>query len=179
MKTAALFIKGVSMNEKIHKILHGRGVYELLAVFLSVGLLVYNFIIIPYLNTQIANGIKSNPPSITIEDKVLVDSFRAKPTPKILPNGKYQVAEVVDGKEIKVTYYFSEDKTVTKEVILWGKYNLGGSAKYHFDGSVLMYTDIIGDKYLFPEIGEAVSVRDDNTIILHEESRSTSLIHVK
>lgn len=169
------------MNEKTHKILeqHGRGVYDLLVVLFIVGLLVYNFVITPYLNTQLVNGIKYNPPSITIEDKALVDGFRAKPTPAILPDGKYQVVEVVDGKEVKVTYYFDDDKTVTKEVIFLGKYNLGGSAKYHFDGSALVYTDITGDKYLFPEIGEAVSVPDDNTIVLHEVSRSTSLIHVK
>lgn len=53
------------MNEKTHKILH-------LVVLFIVGLLVYSFVITPYLNTQFVNGIKYNPPSIAIEEKALI-----------------------------------------------------------------------------------------------------------
>lgn len=128
-------------------------------------LLIYAFV--EYANHQKMLSMKSNPPPITVDEKELIDRFKVKPQPEVLPSGKYYSEVESNGEDYKITYYFGDNNTITKEVSIWeDKYELSGSAKYHFVGSVLVFTDIAGDKALFSELGEAISVVDVHNIIL-------------
>ena len=154
----------------------GIGAFDLMVVLLLAGMALYYLMIVPYQNTQVVNEIRSKPPSITAEDKRLIDSFKAKPEPKIFPSGKYYGEGEVDGKEYKITYYFGDDQTVTKEMSILDEYRLGGSAKYHYEGSAIVFSEIVGDRFLFPEIGEAVSVPNISMMVRHD---ATYPIHLK
>ena len=150
----------------------GNSLIPSLLVIIAIGLLIYTFMV-NHINQQTISSFRSSPPEITIEQIKVVDAYKNKPTPKIVPSGKYQTFEVIDGKEIKATYYFDKDNTLIKEFTLLEKYQLAGSAKYHFEGSVIVYSQINGDKYLFSEIGEALSVPTESKIVIHETTRST------
>lgn len=144
----------------------GFGLFELLLIVLILGAAFF-FFIIPIANTQAINTMKSMEPPVTAQGKQLIDSFKSKPTPETSLHGYFYGEGEFDSKSYSITYFFAEDKTVTKEVTILGKYNLSGSAKYYFDGSVMKFTEIVGDKYLFPQMGEAVSIPNEDIIVYH------------
>jgi hypothetical protein len=112
--------------------------------------------------------IKSRPPKITIKDRQLVDAFIVKPTPEINLQGLFRGVGKVKEVDWQFSFYFGFNSSIAIEALINGKHKLAGSAKYHFEGSVLKYEDIVGDKILFPEIGTPITVIDGETFIYHE-----------
>lgn len=127
---------------------------------------VYILAVDPYLKDQRFREMKSNYPEVTIDSKILVDSYSSKPEPKDHPRGRYEAEFQIDGKSVAVSYYFDDKNTVTKEMKIAGIPKISGSAQYQFNGSVLMFSEVIGDKALFPEIGEAIVVENPQTITM-------------
>lgn len=149
----------------------------LFVVFCGVGF--YNFVFIPQKNTKILNDIRYNPPTIDIENKEMIDGFKSKSKPEIKPLGKYYTKGEADGKSYSITYYFGKENTLTKELLIKipfvGTYKLSGSAKYDLNGSVLVFDKIVGDKILFSEIGEAISIPNKKSIVSYDADKKTIL----
>lgn len=136
----------------------GTGLVSIL-VCVFIGLLISHFVFTPYMDHRAVNEMRTNVPSVTIADKQLVDSFLAKEAPLTPPIGAYTATGKASRNAYQITYYFDDDGTLTKEMSIAGQL-LAGSADYSFQGSVLTYSSIIGDRFMFPEIGEAVTFGD-------------------
>jgi hypothetical protein len=106
-----------------------------------------------------------------VEYKKFIDTFKSKVSPELHPLGEYYWSGEIDGKEMSVRYFFQKDMTLTKEATLLGKYEVGGSAKYRFEGSTLVYSDVVGDKVLFPELGEPVGVKGEDVLIIYSSTQ--------
>ena len=115
--------------------------------------------------------IKSNYPKVTIEERVITDKFkgvalRAKPT------GMYEGVHTFSNdfwsrEPLTISYYFDTSGGVAKRVIdKSGGVIASGYAKFVFDGSVMMFSEVTGDKVLFSQAGEAITT-NENAIDLH------------
>ncbi|MFV7771993.1 hypothetical protein [Shewanella marisflavi] len=60
-------------------------------------------------------------------------------------------------------------------MVIDGKYKVTGTAKYANIGSVLIFTDISGDKVVFPEVGEAVTFVEGKSLTIHKAERDILL----
>jgi len=110
------------------------------------------------------NTKKAKRPTLTIKMQKAVDEYSVMPPPIKKPQGEYTNSNVVDGKSVSTKYYFSPDNQILKEVTISGRYQLSGSAKYEFQGSVMRFSNIKGDLFLFSEIGEPLKVNSDHEI---------------
>lgn len=129
-----------------------------------------------HMNNEAINLARTTPPPISVGEKLLIDKFKNKNSPKNYPKGRfYGKGESEDGMSYEFTYFFGEDQTLSKDVLVMDKYYLSGTAKYNFTGSVLSFSDIKGDKYLFSEIGEAITVLDQDSITVYDEQSSITL----
>ncbi|MEM0550439.1 MULTISPECIES: hypothetical protein [Aeromonas] len=97
-----------------------------------------------------------------------VETYKLKPASTVILNGKYIGNGVIDGHDVNVTYVFENGMKVKKvmEVKLWGKNFFQGEANYKQVGSTLVFTNISGDAFLFPAIGEPVVVEDQDSVLL-------------
>jgi hypothetical protein len=110
------------------------------------------------------NEMKVKRPTVSIEMKKAVDTYGSMPTPTKKPQGEYINSGVIEGKPAVTRYYFSLDNQVFKEVTVSDKYLMSGSAKYEYRGSVMQFSDIKGDLFLFSEIGEPLRIISDSEI---------------
>jgi len=129
---------------------------DLLGVLLLVCLVWEHYIYTPSQAYLYTSQIRNNPPPVTIVEYNVIEQHKAKPAPNIDALGIYSGSGVHNGNDIKATYYFADDQTLVKELTYVGKYTLAGAAKYSLEGSVLSYSDIIGDKKIFSEAGEVI-----------------------
>lgn len=142
----------------------------------SIIVLIFFFYVGDALRESRLETFKKNPPETTLDQKVLVDKFKLKPEITLV-SGIYQAKNVVGGHTFEYRYYFSDDKTLTKSVVAEPKgIKLNGSAKYRMDGSVLVYSEITGDRVLFPEIGEPISVVGVGIIEFHDPKGNTRMV---
>lgn len=117
--------------------------------------------------------IKNEFPETTIADKILVDEFKERREPNKLLEGIYVVEKQKDDFLFKAKFYFTKDKTLVKELYALdenGKemVDIRGVSKYRFEGSTLQYDYVSGAKGIFPQIGDAITIIDDNNFIFHE-----------
>ncbi|MCZ4337811.1 hypothetical protein [Shewanella colwelliana] len=152
----------------------GMGLPMVLLVLVALAMAFYSFVFAPYYNYQKIEEISGIRPSPTLAQSKLLDSYKMKPgTPPI--TGQFRFEGKQDGKEVIISYYFSSDQLVTKELVVDGKYKVTGTAKYTNVGSVLVYTDISGDKVVFPEIGEAVTFVEGKSLTIHNPEQDLLL----
>ena len=152
----------------------GMTAFEWVLMLLAAGCL-FMFAIQPYLNTQTLNEMRDKAPSVTIADKKLIDRYLGMSVPEIQPDGIYYGYLEIDGKELRVTLSFDSNETVTIEMVILDKYKLSGTANFSFTGSTLVYSNIRGDKALFPKIGQAITVRSKDHIIFYEPEMTIDL----
>lgn len=124
--------------------------------------------------------IENEFPETTIEDKVLVDEFKERREPNSLLEGVYVVEKQNDDYLFKAKFYFTKDKTLVKELYALdedGKemVEIRGVSKYRFEGSTLQYDYVSGAKGIFPQIGDAITIIDDNNFIFHETEENFHL----
>lgn len=124
----------------------------------------YLFMYIPYKNEQKFEEFKSNQ-DVSVNEKILVDKYKKKDKPEILPSGLYVRDGMIRDRKFSLRYYFGEDGTLTKEMTIIDKYTAKGVAKYYFDGSVMMFSDVVGDKGLFSVVGDPVTMMEDGLLI--------------
>lgn len=153
----------------------GDSLVDLLIVFCLFGPAVYWFLIEPYLLDQSLETMKKNPPAVTAEQIHLMDKYKAMPRPVPAPTDTYHWEGSMDGVDLTMTYHFIDDKRLVKEVVLDEKHTLSGAAEFAFDGSVLTFSNITGDKILFPEIGQPISLVNEQFLILHDPKQSLTL----
>lgn len=160
--------------------------FSLILILVGVGLLVYFGIFIPQQNKQALENVRSTSPTVTIETRKLTDDFKAKSEPSDELSGTY-VGTLIDarGNNLSMKYHFGKDFTLTKEVDL----DLGsrvpgidksirfaGSAKYSIEGSTLVFEEVVGDRALFSEIGEPISVHSPEKITIYEVDSATKKV---
>ena len=138
----------------------------------------YLFMYIPYKNERIFEEFKSNQ-DVSVNEKILVDKYKKKDKPDILPSGLYMWDGMIKDKKLSVSYYFGEDGTLTKEITVMDKYTAKGVAKYSFDGSVMMFSDVAGDKGLFPVVGDPVKMTEDGIFINDDGMPENSIKLIK
>lgn len=151
------------------------GKINVLVILVIASLGFYSFVHVPAKNEEAIKGLKYNKVEITSEDIALVDKFKNKEKPEVLPSGKFYTKGIINEKEYSMMFYFGDDKSVSKEVVLMGRYKLKGKANYRFDGSVITYSNVEGDRFLFPEIGQAVSIPNESLVVLHDTKRDFAL----
>lgn len=148
------------MNIKQQRGYIGSWGFILLMLALSVGL---------YLDSKSEReekirSLRSNTPVMSADTARLLDEYKAKPSPTVNLNGMYHGSIRSDGNTISISYYFGSDSMLTKTATIDAA-ELQGSAKYSLHGSVLIYSEIEGDKGLFYTQGEAFSVEAENMLL--------------
>lgn len=143
----------------------GFGNFDLLIVLLIVSLFVYSLIYIPFKKQSIINETRNTHLPTTAEQINLVASFKLKPSPDFEPEPEYLTSGEIHGMKFTEKLIFHYDETLTKETILLEEYKLSGNARYRFEGSVMMYSEIIGDKVVFSEIGSPIIFSDRSLVI--------------
>jgi hypothetical protein len=146
-----------------------------LIVFLVEGALAYNFLYLPTHYSKAINDMRKTKPAVIPAVKQQVDEFKSRPHPKFVPTGKYVGTGEIEGNDYSITYYFGDDNTVTKELLLLDEYRLTGSAKFEFKGSVMTFSEITGDLALFSEIGEPITVQSKDVLVVPSEAHSITL----
>lgn len=132
------------------------------------------FVIFPKMTAiEKKEEIENEFPETTIEDKVLVDEFKKLKEPKKLLEGVYVVEKQSDDFLFRAKFYFTKDKTLVKELFSIDEdgeeiTKISGVSEYSFNGSTLQYDYISGAKGIFAEIGDAITIIDDNNFIFHE-----------
>src|SRR5690606_6196053 len=127
--------------------------------------------------------VRATSPAVTIEKKKFTESFKAKPGPSGEIFGTY-VGTHNDamGNILGMKYHFGKDFTLTKEVdVELGpsvrgidkSIRFSGSAKYSFEGSALVFHEVVGDRILFSEVGEAISIDSAEKITIYEFDDAT------
>lgn len=116
-----------------------------------------------YRKDEAVKRLRDNAPALTADQVKLIDDYKVKPSPAATINGMYRGEIKGDGDTVHVSYYFGRDKSLTKSLEV-GDISLKGTAKYTFQGAVLTYTEIEGDKGLFNPQGEAFGVESDRLI---------------
>lgn len=135
----------------------------------------------PYLKRVQFDEMRANHPEETIDYKITIDQYREKLQPQLTPKGKYVSKFMLNDRNATVSWYFDAKGNVTKEVDITEFPRLLGTARYHFNGSTLVYSDITGDKFLFPKSGEAIIINDVNEIVvlnMRKIGRSEKLIRM-
>lgn len=145
----------------------GESVINILIFMTIIAFAVYNYWIIPTQNEQALNKLGSTDHVPTAKEARIIDEFKNKPTPTITPSGTYKVTGTLDDLEYEITYEFDDNQSIYKKLTIEDKYSLSGSARYSFKGSVLMYDEVNGDKYLFPVAGEPISIPNEQTLTTH------------
>ena len=153
----------------------GRSTIELLVLIFLVVIGTYTFFIEPHLNNQMIESLRNQHPPQTADDIKLVHRFKTKPSPESILSGSYFWRGKIDGADFEFSYSFGKDAILTKTASLQGQYHFKGSAKYSFEGSVLIFNDITGDRSLFSDIGEPITVKNEDLIILEDHSKSFSI----
>lgn len=153
----------------------GLSAFNLLIVLLIVGAVAYNFLYLPSHNRQVINNLRATPPAVTPAVKQQVDEFKSRPHPEFAPSGKYVATGEIEGKDYSITYYFGDDNTVTKDLLLLDEYRLTGSAKFEFKGSVMTFSEITGDLALFSETGEPITVQSKDVLVIPGETHPITL----
>jgi hypothetical protein len=141
----------------------------------NMGVVLMVLIIISFLAYKIISieDISKTRTHLGIDGKIQIDKFKNLPKPNVFPIGKYIFEE--DGVDYTTTYYFRNNNSIVKETIFFESIHLQGEAKYHFEGSVMIFKDPIGDVGLFSLDGEAITVIDKHTIISHSEKDTFEL----
>lgn len=116
-----------------------------------------------YRKDEAVKHLRDNAPALTADQVKLLDDYKVKSSPATAVNGMYRGEIKGDGDTVHVSYYFGRDRSLTKSLEV-GNISLKGTAKYTFQGAVLTYTGIEGDKGLFSPQGEAVTVEGDKLI---------------
>jgi len=153
----------------------GTTLIGLLLFTISICFVVYSFVIVPMANEQLVNEMRNKFPPVTSKEMRLIDEYQRKPKPVTPLLGEYFGLGEVDGKKFKVRYTFREDRTIIKSAEILGKYELTGMAKFEFNGSTIVFTDVKGDKLLFSEIGEAITVKSPDSIVAYGSETSVVL----
>lgn len=135
----------------------------------------------PYLKQARFDEMRAQHPEESIDYKITIDKYREKLKPQFKPKGKYVSTFMTNDKKTTVSWYFDAEGNITKEVSIAGLPRLLGTAKYHFNGSTIVYSDISGDKFLFPKSGEAITMNEASEIValnLRRMGESDRLIRV-
>lgn len=157
---------------------NGASAFDFIMILLIVAVGSYYFLVLPYINQNVVQNLKSSAPPVTAEQKYIIDEYKEKPSPAHIPLGQYYASGEHDGKEYQLLVTFHKDNTITKSLTVMDEYVISGNASYVLNGSVLKYVDITGDKYLFSEIGSALTVNGkqitfhdpdgDNLVLSHK-----------
>lgn len=163
------------MRNRMKRSERGISAVDILVVLLFVSFFAYHFAFVPYYNQQMLYEIKNSTATITVAEQKIINEYRQKEAPATLPAGEYIAEGSMEGKEYKMVYLFQNDRVI-KEITIMDKYTLSGSAKYAFQGSVMFFSDIKGDKGLFPEYGQAIGVKDQELFLpSDDEAKSITL----
>lgn len=149
----------------------GSGFVDFILALAVVALLAYVFVWEPQERASSLARERATPPRITIEKQRLVDTYAQKPAPTITPRGGFSGELPVGASLLPVTFFFSEKNRVAVEMtipqkLLRSEIRFAGSATYHFDGSVLVFDDVSGDKALFSEQGLPIELLSPNELVI-------------
>lgn len=147
------------MNKKQQLGFIGSWAFIILMLCLSIGF----YIAEQYRKDEAVKHLRDNAPALTADQVKLLDDYKVKSSPATAINGMFRGEIKGDGDTVHVSYYFGRDKSLTKSLEA-RDISLKGTAKYTFQGAVLTYTGIEGDKGLFSPQGEAVTVEGDKLI---------------
>jgi hypothetical protein len=156
----------------------GTGLLNTILGALVITALLYHLFYIPYINNQRINDLRDRYIPLTAEQQAFIKRYAAMETPAISPRGEYSVEQIEDGKVLTTTYTFLDDQTITKEIVLrtlFDENRITGAARYQFQGSVLVFSDIKGDSVLFPEAGEPVAIKSADEIASLSDAGSVIL----
>ena len=137
----------------------GSWAFIILMLCLAVGFYVAE----QYRKDEAVNHLRDNAPALTADQMKLIDDHKVKPSPVTNLDGMYRGEIKGDDDTVHVSYYFGRDRSLTKSLEV-GDISLKGTAKYAFQGAVLTYTEIEGDKGLFSPQGEAFAIEGDRLI---------------
>jgi len=137
--------------------------------FLVFGALIaYKFIFIPY---RISNA-GAEPPALSEEQVKLANDYRRKPQPATRLYGVFAQEGLFHGDPYRAELRFQGRDRIHASLLLNDRYSFSGSATYRFDGSVMSFSGVNGDKALFPLEGVPVTVScDGQSITLHSSER--------
>lgn len=112
-------------------------------------------------------------PEVSLEDRKFVDDFKEKDEPEKYLEGVYKTVYKEDKITFEAKFYFTKDRAIVKELMVKGEddeveVELTGEAKYSFEGSTIQYEYVSGAKGIFSQIGDAITIVDDNNFIFHE-----------
>lgn len=119
--------------------------------------------------TKIYNGIDEP------DELSLVEQYKSKPAPNVELAGRFTAHSMEKSGDMFVEFVFYKSGIIKKRVkyiyddLFWGNNTetyTEGSALYKFNGSVLEYSQASGNKLLFPAVGEAVDIKNSDTIVL-------------
>ncbi len=159
---------------------HGLGFLDCLLALLIVAGLAYVLVIGPWMRDEKIAELRVQPPVPSIEGRKLAALYEKKPAPTTVPMGEY-VGEIKAGGEVlPVTYYFGADSVVAVEATIKGflmrpAVTLAGSAPYTFNGSVLVFGEVTGDRALFSPLGLPIDVKSADEIVIRNGRESVTL----
>ena len=156
-------------NKEFHQE-NGFVTFRMIFFLLSIFAVIFYFIIRPMYAEYLLDTFKESSKILTFDQKMVIDKYKKIPFTHLKPSGLYS-GEISNKKKeydatIRVRYYFGSDNVLTKEIAVVGRYDISGSAKYRFEGSVILFNDIKGDKVIFPESGEVIVMENENLVLL-------------
>ncbi len=119
--------------------------------------------------TKIYNGIDEP------DELSLVEQYKSKPAPNVELEGRFTAHSMEKRGDMFAEFVFYKGGIIKKRVKyiytdgLFGDKTetyTEGSALYKFNSSVLEYSQVSGNKFLFPAVGEAVDIKNSDTIVL-------------
>lgn len=158
----------------------GHSFLDFLLALLIVAGLGYVLVIGPWIRDEKISEMRTQPPVPSIEGRKLVALYEKKPAPTTVPLGEY-VGEIKAGGEVvPVTYYFGADSVVAVEATIKGFFmrpavKLAGSAPYTFNGSVLVFGEVTGDRALFTPLGLPIEMKNADEIVIRNGRESVTL----
>ncbi|MCP1674351.1 hypothetical protein J2T57_001453 [Natronocella acetinitrilica] len=133
----------------------------------------YNSVFVPHYNSKVIESMRGNPATVTIDEVLLAQEYAEKATPSIQPQGLYAYKGKWHGRSVSIRLLFSDDgSTLHKEAMLLGRHLLSASATVHFEGSVMRYSDIRGDRVLFSDKGTPVTVISADELVFEKPESS-------
>ena len=141
---------------------------NILPFLLLGGLMAYKFIFVPY---RISN-VGAEPPALSEEQVKLANEYRRRPQPATRLHGVFAQEGLFYGDAYVAELRFQGRDRIHVSVLLNDRYSYSGSATYRFHGSVMSFSNVSGDKVLFPVEGAPVTVScDGQSITLHTPER--------
>lgn len=153
----------------------GLGLLDLLTALALLSLAVYVFFLRPLQYDATLEKMRYAQPIASVAGHRLIDEYSKRPSPVVAPAGEY-VGEVhIDNWSLPAKYFFGANNRLTVDLLipaglLRPETKLRASANYHFNGSVLVFSDVTGDGVLLTASGQPIEVRSADHLVLRGDT---------